>query len=208
MWCLSKGSQSTKLRQSTRNQGSSTTRLQSCQNRQQKPKSHNKSHRRLQYRNTQIQIQIRKNQKQSTLKSYCKNPRQRSQRPAKRQADQHKGHQNDQAKGPSPPRNSRRKVQQRTTNSHGKDCAEHRSKRRGRASNGKGSHQSSYTREAVGESHPKRVRIANQELYMGPRPTPPRSPNRHQQIRIQAQKGRTRTNRQVEGKIGRQRIQP
>src|SRR5579859_3498273 len=28
MWCLSKGSQSTKLRQSTRNQGSSTTQLQ------------------------------------------------------------------------------------------------------------------------------------------------------------------------------------
>src|SRR5579859_970457 len=43
---------------------------------------------------------------------------------------------------------------------------------------------------------------------MGSRSTPPRSPNRHQQIRIQAQKGRTRTNHQVEGKIGRQRIQP
>src|SRR5579859_8101439 len=109
MWCLSKGSQSTKLRQSTRNQGSSTTRLQSCQNRQQKPKSHNKGHRRLQYRNTQIRIQIRKNQKRSTLKSYCKNPRRRSQRPAKRQADQHKGHQDDQAKGPSPPRNFKTK---------------------------------------------------------------------------------------------------
>src|SRR5579859_6489529 len=84
MWCLSKGSQSTKLRQSTRNQGSSTTQLQSCQNHQQKPKSHNKSHRHLQYRNTQIQIQIRKNQKRSTLKSYCKNPRRRNQRPAVR----------------------------------------------------------------------------------------------------------------------------
>src|SRR5579859_3278375 len=109
MWCLSKGSQSTKRRQSMRNQGSSTTRLQSCQNRQQKPKSHNKSHRCLQYRNTQIQIQIRKNQKRSTLKSYCKNPRRRSQRPAERQADQHKGHQDDQAKGPSPPRNFKTK---------------------------------------------------------------------------------------------------
>src|SRR5579859_8019846 len=43
---------------------------------------------------------------------------------------------------------------------------------------------------------------------MGPRSMPPRSPNRHQQIRIQAQKGRTRSNHQVEGKIGRQRIQP
>src|SRR5579859_5922280 len=104
MWCLSKGNQSTKLRQSTRNQGSSTTRLQSCQNRQQKLKSHNKSHRHLQYLNTQIQIQIRKNQKQSTLKSYCKNPRRRNQRLAERQADQ-----DDQAKGPSPPRNFKTK---------------------------------------------------------------------------------------------------
>src|SRR5579859_3839087 len=108
MWCLSKGSQSTKLRQSTRNQGSSTTRLQSCQNRQQKPKNHS-NNLRLSHRNTQIRIQIRKNQKRSTLKSYCKNPRQRSQRLAKWQADQHKGHQDDQAKGPSPPRNFKTK---------------------------------------------------------------------------------------------------
>src|SRR5579859_4279494 len=104
MWCLSKGSQSTKLRQSTRNQGSSTARLQSCQNRQQKPKNHS-NNLRLSHRNTQI----RKNQKRSTLKSYCKNPRRRSQRPAERQADQYKGHQDDQAKGPSPPRNFKTK---------------------------------------------------------------------------------------------------
>src|SRR5579859_609174 len=108
MWYLSKGSQSTKLRQSSRKQGSSTTRLQSCQNRQQKPKSHS-NNLRLSHRNTQIQIQIQKNQKRSTLKSYCKNPRQKSQRPAKQQADQHKGHQDDQAKGPSPPRNFKMK---------------------------------------------------------------------------------------------------
>src|SRR5579859_6468650 len=57
---------------------------------------------------------------------------------------------------------SRRKVQQRTTNSHGKDCTELRSQRRGRTSNSAGGHQSSHTREAVGESHPNRVRIANQ----------------------------------------------
>src|SRR5579859_2925830 len=98
MWCLSKGSQSTKLRQSTRNQGSSTTRLQSCQNRQQKPKNHS-NNLRLSHRNTQIQIQIRKNQKRSTLKSYCKNPQRRSQRLAVRQADQHKGHRQGRTRG-------------------------------------------------------------------------------------------------------------
>src|SRR5579859_1409676 len=110
MWCLSKESQSIKLQQPTsKNLELSTTRLQSCHTRQQKPKSHNKSHRRLWYRNTQIWIQIRKNQKRSTLKSYCKNPRRRSQRLAERQADQYKGHQDDQAKGPSPPRNFKTK---------------------------------------------------------------------------------------------------
>src|SRR5579859_3366752 len=103
---------------------------------------------------------------------------------------------------------SRRKVQERTTNSHGRDCTEHRSQRRGRTSNSAGGHQSSHTRKAVGESNTRRSQLAHQESYMGSRSTPPRSPNRHQQIRIQAQKGRTCTNRQVEGKFGRQRIQP
>src|SRR5579859_2040262 len=103
---------------------------------------------------------------------------------------------------------SRRKVQQRTTNSHGKDCAEHRSKRRGRASNGKGSSQPSHTRKAVGESHSGRSQLSNQEPYMGSCPTPSGPSNRHQQIRIQAQKGRTRTNRQAEGQASGERIQP
>src|SRR5579859_3724332 len=102
---------------------------------------------------------------------------------------------------------SRRKVQQRTTNSHGKDCTEHRSQRRGRTGNSSGSHQSSHTREAVGESDTGRSQLAHQESYMGSRSTPPRSPNRHQQIRFQAQKGRTRTNRQAEGQASGERIQ-
>src|SRR5579859_2674727 len=102
---------------------------------------------------------------------------------------------------------SRRKVQQRTTNSHGKDCTEHRSKRRGRTGNSSRSHQSSHTREAVGESDTGRSQIANQEPHMGSRSTPSGSPNRHQQIRFQAKKGRTRTNRQTKGQASGERIQ-
>src|SRR5579859_389858 len=102
----------------------------------------------------------------------------------------------------------RRRLQQKgRTDPHGKDCTEHRSQRRGRTGNSSRSHQSSHTREAVGESDTGRSKLAHQEPYMGSRSTPSRSPNRDQQIRVQAQKGRTRTNRQVEGKIGRERIQ-
>src|SRR5579859_4328488 len=101
----------------------------------------------------------------------------------------------------------RRLRQEIRSYSHGKDCTEHRSKRLGRTGDSSRSHQSSHTWEAVGESDTGRSQLAHQESYMGSRSTPPRSPNRHQQIGIQAQKGRTRTNRQVEGKIGRQRIQ-
>src|SRR5579859_1093017 len=43
---------------------------------------------------------------------------------------------------------------------------------------------------------------------MGSCPTPSGSPNRHQQIRFEAQKGRTRTNRQAEGQASGERIQP
>src|SRR5579859_2809198 len=195
MWCLSKGSQSTKLRQSTRNQGSSTTRLQSCQNRQQKPKSHNKSHRCLQYRNTQIQIQIRKNQKQSTLKSYCKNPRRRSQRPAVRQADQHKGHRQGRTRGSLLPRNSRAR-----TSTKGQDRLAWQ-RLHGTSIQTTRTNRQQFKKPSIiphaGSSGRKRYRTkstAHQESYMGSRSMPPRSPNRHQQIRIQAQKRRTRTN--------------
>ena len=99
---LSKERQSIKLQQPT----SKNLELCTTQSRfylaHRRPKSHS-NNLRLSHRNTQIQIQIRKNQKRSTLKSYRKNPRRRSQQPAERQADQHKGHQDDQAKGPSPP---------------------------------------------------------------------------------------------------------
>src|SRR5579859_6043507 len=94
------------------------------------------------------------------------------------------------------------------TDPHGKDCTEHRSQRRGRIGNSSGSHQSSHTREAVGESDTGQSQFANQEPYMGSRSAPSGSPNRDQQIRVQAQKGRTRTNRQVEGQASGQRIQP
>src|SRR5271154_753231 len=113
MWYSSKESQSTKLRQSTlKNQGSCTIRSQSCQDRQQKPKSHNNSYLRLRHQN----IQIRKNQsqRQSTQGFYCKNRRQlslKNQQPveqsAGRQAEsRHKGHQKGRTRGPSPPKNS------------------------------------------------------------------------------------------------------
>src|SRR5271169_3709052 len=117
MWYSSKESQSIKLRQSTsKNQGSCTIRLQSCQDRQQKPKSHNKSYLRLRHRN--IQIRKSQSQRQSTQGFYCKNRRQwnlKNQQPAERSADQqaesrHKGHRRDRTKGPSPPRNSRTKT--------------------------------------------------------------------------------------------------
>ena len=117
MWYSSKESQSTKLRQSiSKNQGSCTIRSQSCQDRQQKPKSHNNSYLRLRHRN--IQIQKSQSQRQSTQGFYCKNRRQsnlKNQQPveqsAGRQAEsRHKDHRQDRTKGPSPPRNSQTKT--------------------------------------------------------------------------------------------------
>src|SRR5271169_4129374 len=114
MWYSSKESQSTKLRQSTsKNQGSCKIRSQSCQDRQQKPKSHNNSYLRLRHQN--IQIRRSQSQRQSTQGSYCKNRRRlnlKNQQPAERSAAEgrYKGHRQGRTKGPSPPKNSQTKT--------------------------------------------------------------------------------------------------
>ena len=97
--------------------------------------------------------------------------------------------------------------QEAGTNPHGKARQKHGSKRRGRTSNSAGSTQSPDMREAVGESDSRRSQFANQEPHLGYCSSSTRSSSCHQQVRIQTQEGRTRTNCQAEGQASGQRIQ-
>src|SRR5271156_5235137 len=111
MWYLSRESPSIKLQQPTsKNPGSSTTRLQSSQNRQQKQKSNNdRIQQRLQCRNTQTPTPTPTPKKQSTLRSSYKKPRPTNS-PVERQACQHRRFQQGQTRAHSPPRNSQKKA--------------------------------------------------------------------------------------------------
>src|SRR5271169_946562 len=101
----------------------------------------------------------------------------------------------------------RRKLRQRTTSSHGKDRTQCQSRRRRRASNSSGSYQPSDARQTVGESHSRRNRLSYQESHLGSRSSTSESPSCQQQIRVQAQKERNRTDCQVESKARSKRIQ-
>src|SRR5271155_27452 len=102
----------------------------------------------------------------------------------------------------------RRDLRQGTKSSHGKDGTKHDgSKRRGRTCHSQGSSQPSGTRESVGESYQGGSQLSYQEPHLGYRSPSTKSPSRHQQVCVQAQKEPHRNYRQVEGQASGQGIQ-